>query len=404
MRSRSGPGTVSSMFAVVMKMTLREVERQVEVVVAERRVLLRVEHLEHRRRGVAAEVGAHLVDLVEHEHRVGRAGVAQRADDRAGHRADVGAAVAADLGLVAHAAHADALELAAERAGDRLAERRLADAGRADEAEDRAARVRLEPAHGEVLEDPVLDLLDVVVVGVEHLARVLEVEVVGRRRVPRQRGQPLEVGADHAVLGGGLRQLLEPRELALGLAAHLLGQRDRVELLAQLLDLGLGRVALAQLLLDRLELLAQEVLALRACRARTAPATGSASRSQRPRARARGSPRAGAGARQVALLQQLLLLLGLDPHRGGDQVRERRRVVDVRDRDLQLLGQVGDELDDAREHLLDVARERLTSGPSCAMSGYSATWATRKGSVCVSAPGARAGRPGRGCAGSRRAP
>jgi hypothetical protein len=53
--------------------------------------------------------------------------------------------VAADLGLVAHAAGADALELAPERARDRLPERRLADAGRPDEAEDRAARVRLEP-------------------------------------------------------------------------------------------------------------------------------------------------------------------------------------------------------------------------------------------------------------------
>ena len=123
---------------------LREVERQVEVVVAEVRVLLRVEHLEQRARRVAAEVGAHLVDLVEQKHRVVRLGVAQRADDRAGHRADVGAAVAADLGLVAHAAERDAHELAAERARDRLAERGLADAGRADEAEDRAREVVLQ--------------------------------------------------------------------------------------------------------------------------------------------------------------------------------------------------------------------------------------------------------------------
>ena len=54
-------------------------------------------------------------------------------------RADVGAAMAADLGLVAHAAERDAHELAAERARDRAAERGLAGAGRADEAQDRAA-------------------------------------------------------------------------------------------------------------------------------------------------------------------------------------------------------------------------------------------------------------------------
>ena len=81
---------------------------------------------------------------------------------------DVGAPVAADLALVAHAAHRDAGEPPAQRAGDRLAQRGLAHARRPDEAQDRAGRVRLQPRHGELLDDPVLDLLDVVVVLVEH--------------------------------------------------------------------------------------------------------------------------------------------------------------------------------------------------------------------------------------------
>ncbi len=117
---------------------LREVELDVEVVVAERVVLRGVEHLEQRRRGVAAPVGADLVDLVEHDHRVHRPGVAKRPDEPARQRADVGAAVAADLGLVADAAERHADELAAGRAGDRLADRRLAGAGRADQRQDRA--------------------------------------------------------------------------------------------------------------------------------------------------------------------------------------------------------------------------------------------------------------------------
>ena len=52
---------------------LRQVEIDVEVMVAERRVLLGVEDFQQRGRGVAAEVGAELVDLVEHEDRVVRA-------------------------------------------------------------------------------------------------------------------------------------------------------------------------------------------------------------------------------------------------------------------------------------------------------------------------------------------
>ena len=50
-----------------------QVEVDLEVVIAERVVLRGVEHLEQRRRRVAAPVGAELVDLVEHDDRVHRA-------------------------------------------------------------------------------------------------------------------------------------------------------------------------------------------------------------------------------------------------------------------------------------------------------------------------------------------
>jgi hypothetical protein len=170
-------------------------------VVPEGAVLRRVEHLEHRARGVAAHVGAHLVDLVDQEHRIHRLGVAQRADDRAGHGADVRAAVAADLRLVADAADREPRELPPERPRDRLAERGLADAGRTDEAEDLAGRVLLELRDGEVLDDSLLHLVEVVVVLVEDLARAVEIEVVGSGYAPREGREPVEVRADHAVLG-----------------------------------------------------------------------------------------------------------------------------------------------------------------------------------------------------------
>ena len=83
--------------------------------------------------------------------------------------------MAADLGLVAHAAERHADELAAEGAGDRLAERRLADAGRPDERQDHAGALVLdlalaaELADGQVLEDARLDVLHAGVVGLENL-------------------------------------------------------------------------------------------------------------------------------------------------------------------------------------------------------------------------------------------
>ena len=206
--------------------------------VAEGVVLLGIEHLEQRRRRIAAEVLADLVDLVEQEHRVARLRLAQALHDAAGQRADVGAAMAADLGLVAHAAERDAHELAAERARDRAAERRLAGAGRADEAEDRALQVALEREHRDVLEDAVLHLLEVVVVLVEDALRLGDVEAVLADRRPRQVDHPLEVGADHAVLGRRRRCVAEPIELATRLLEGVLGHAGGLDAVAQPIDFG----------------------------------------------------------------------------------------------------------------------------------------------------------------------
>src|SRR5207247_5330884 len=136
--------------------------------------------------------------------------------------ADVGAAVTADLRLVVHAAERHAHELASERARDRLADRRLPNAGRSDEREDRAgapvlvdAALGAQLAHGQVLDDPVLDVAEAGVVGVEHLPRVRRIETLVRALGPRHREQPVEVVADHLRLRRALADLLEARELAL---------------------------------------------------------------------------------------------------------------------------------------------------------------------------------------------
>ena len=194
-------------------------------------------------------------------------------------------------------------------------------------------------------------------------AGVVEVEVVLGERAPRQRQDPFEVGADDAVLGRGRRQPLEPPELALGGLAHILRQRQLREPLAQLVHLGLLGVALAELLLDRLQLLAQEVLALALLHLRLHLRLDL-------RAELEDLDLAREDRRDltqplldVDRLEELLALLGRDRAQGrGDEVGERARVVDVRRGELELLGQVGREPDDLREEALDVARQRLDLG------------------------------------------
>ena len=165
---------------------LREVVVELEVVVVKRAVLFGVQNLEHGRGGVAVQVPAQLVDLVEDEERVGGARLLQVLDDPARHGADVGLAVAADFGFIPHAAEGHADILPAERLGDGLAERSLADARGAVQANDGGLHVALQLEYGEVLDDALLDLFQSIVVLIEDLLGVGEVEVVLGGDVPGQ--------------------------------------------------------------------------------------------------------------------------------------------------------------------------------------------------------------------------
>ena len=171
------------------------------------------------------------------------------------------------------------------------------------------------------------------------------------------------------------------------------------QLLAQVVHLGLGRVLLAELLLDRLQLLAQHVLALRALHLRhdlrlDLRADGDDVELAREDLAEPPQPLA-----DVDLLQQRLLLLDLDPQRAGDQVRERGRVLEVGDRHLQLLGEVRDLLDDAGERLLDVAHQRGQLRALLDLVGELGDARDEVGLLADPTPrSARAGRPGRGSA------
>ena len=229
--------------------------------VAERGVLLGVEHFEHGGRRVAAEVVAHLVDLVEQDERIGRTGAAERIHDAAGHCADVGFSVAADVGLVAHAAKAHAGVVASHGLRDGFRNRGLADARRACEAEHLTLQVGREAAHGEKLHDALLDLLHAVVVTVKDALRLFEVEAFLALAAPRQVEHGIEVGAHNALLRVRAAELCEAVCLADELLLALLRQLEVKDACAVGFRLG-RRVLLAELGLDDLDLLAQVVFPL----------------------------------------------------------------------------------------------------------------------------------------------
>ncbi len=185
-----------------------------------------------------------------------------------------------------------------------------------------------------------------------------QVEVVLGRLVPRKRGDPLEVTAHDSVLGHRRLQALEPAELSVDLLAHLLGQLDGSELLAQLGDLRLDLVGFAELLLDRLQLLAEEVLTLTLLELGLHLRLDLGSDRDHLELPGQDLRESAQPLGDVELLQQRLLLVGLQPQRAGDQVGQAARILDVGDHDLQLFGQVRDLGHDVGEGLLDVAHQR----------------------------------------------
>ncbi len=328
---------------------LREIERQRQVVVREVGVLLGIEHLEQRARGIAPEVLPQLVDLVEHEHRVVGAALLQAGDDAAGHRAHVGAPMPADLGLVAHAAQREAEELAPHRFGDAAPQRGLAHAGRARQAQDGPAVVGLQLAHGQVLDDALLDVVQAEMVALEDLLGALQVQDVVRTVRPREVQQPIDVGLAYRVFAGARRHARQAVVLAVRGGQHLLGQFGLVDALAQLVQFDRALVGVAQLALDGLQLLPQVVLAL-------VLVDGLAHARLQLLSQLQDVEFADDQLRQHlqalarrALLEHGLLLGHVDIEVGGDQVGQPARVVDVHGDDLQFVAERLGRVDDLQE-------------------------------------------------------
>ena len=154
---------------------IRQVVIDFEIMIGECSVLFGVEDLQQRRCRIAAPVRAQLVDLIEQEQRIGGFRLLHALDDLARHRTDIGPPVTADFGLVAHAAKRHTNEAPARCLRHRLAERCLADAGRADKAEDRSLHLPHAGLDGQVFKNALLDLLKPVMIRIENLFRRLDV-------------------------------------------------------------------------------------------------------------------------------------------------------------------------------------------------------------------------------------
>src|SRR5262249_6782188 len=161
-----------------------------------------------------------------------------------------------------HTAEAEARELAAGRPSNALAERRLAHAGRSDEAEDRALALGIEFTHREIFENSAFDLGKAIVIFVKNAAGLANINRVRAGLPPGEIDHPVQLRAEHRIFAGRLRHPFEPLELLLRLVLRFLRHLRLLDSFTQLGELGRLLIALAKLLLDLAKLLPKNVLAL----------------------------------------------------------------------------------------------------------------------------------------------
>src|ERR1700728_1637711 len=156
--------------------------------------------------------------------------------------------MAANFGLVPHAAERDAHEFASRRPRYRLSERSLADAGRTDQAQDRAGQLVGALLDRKVFDDALLDLLEAEMVGFKNLIGEPQILLDLGLFVPWDRKEPIEIIAHHSCFRRHRRHLPQLLELMLRLLARFLGELGALDLLFDLRELVLA-VFVAELLL-----------------------------------------------------------------------------------------------------------------------------------------------------------
>ena len=224
-------------------------------------VLLRIQHLQQGRAGVAPVIGAHLVDFVQQQHRIAAAGLDHGGHNPAGHGADVGFPVSPDVRLVVDAAQGNPGHFPVQAPGDGVGNGGFAHAGRADQADDLGRHIRRHFPHGDGFQNPFLDLLQSKVVVLQYLPGGGNVHPLLCLLIPGQFQYRVQIIAQNRALGGAEGLLLHAVYVLQQLLFRVFRQLQRLNALGVGIRL-VFVVPFAQLFPDDLHLLAQIVVLL----------------------------------------------------------------------------------------------------------------------------------------------
>ena len=230
--------------------------------VAERTILLRIQHLQKCGRRITTKISSHLVDFIKQEHGVHATTRLHTVNNTARHRADIGTAMAADFGLVTHAAQRYARKFALNRLGNTACQARLAHARGTNKTEDRATCALRQRTHRKIFQNALLNLLQSIMVCIQRILRLFQIKIILGELTPGQGQQRLDIAADNSSLRRHRRHLHQAAEFLVHLGSYVSRHFQLCHLLLIFRNLGLHVLAVAQLLTDNLNLLTQIIFLL----------------------------------------------------------------------------------------------------------------------------------------------
>ena len=135
------------------------------------RVLFRIQHFQHCRCRVAAEILAHFVDFIQQYQWITSLCFLQSLYDLTRHRANVGTTVTTNLAFVAHTTKRDTNKLTTRGFSHRFTKRCLTNTGRTNQTHDRAFHLSRALLHSQILNDAFFDFFQTIVIIVQDFLR-----------------------------------------------------------------------------------------------------------------------------------------------------------------------------------------------------------------------------------------
>ncbi len=154
-------------------------------------VLLRVQHFEQGRGRITPKIITELVYLIKQKNRIIGPCLFQALNNTARQGSDIGTAMAANLSLIAHTAKGNTDKLSVHGPGYGLTKRGLTHTGRAGKTENRSMNIWFKLAHGQEFKNPLLDLVQSVMILIQVFLSLVQIQGISGRIGPGQVKNPV---------------------------------------------------------------------------------------------------------------------------------------------------------------------------------------------------------------------